>query len=300
MQGFKGIFCRFAVGLGGIGLSVACSAASIFSYSSNAGDYIGQGKSAVLTDANAAFGLRGTKDRITFTVDATSGESWFIRISAPIGGVLAPGIYASAERSSFKTGRSTGLDASSTGRGCNEVWGKFTIRQISFDAAGNVDKLEATFLQRCEQSKAPALAGVISYNAPPLSLKLTSGSDDYVGRGVGKMYYNDTSIFVLDGDASYLRYLASGLRDDWSASIVAPVGKTLVPGRYSTRRFADSTHAGLDFSGNGRGCNENRGTLNVRAIEKDAQANVVKLYADFEQYCDNRTTPLRGTIHFGI
>ncbi|WP_241235978.1 hypothetical protein [Xanthomonas sp. BRIP62411] len=300
MKGFKGFFCKFTVSLSGIGLSVACSAASIFSYSSNAGDYIGQGKSAVLTDANAKFGMSGNKDRLTFTADGASGEYWYIRIAAPVGSVLAPGTYANAERSAFKTGRSPGLDVSSTGRGCNEIWGKVTVRQISFDAAGNVDKLEATFLQRCEQSKAPALAGIISYNAPPLSLKLTSGSDDYVGGGVGKMYYNDTSIFVLDGNASYLRYSASGLRDDWYASIAAPVGKTLVPGRYPTRRFADGTHAGLDFTGNGRGCNENRGTLNVRAIEKDAQANVVKLYADFEQYCDNRTTPLRGTIHFGI
>ncbi|WP_349657272.1 hypothetical protein [Xanthomonas sp. 10-10] len=298
MQVFKGFFCKFAIGLAGIGLAVTCNAASIFSYSSNANDFIGQGKSAVLTDANAAFGLRGTKDRLTFTVDATSGESWFIRMSAPIGGALAPGTYASAERSAFKTGRSPGLDASSTGRGCNEVWGKFAIRQISFDAAGNVDKLEATFLQRCDGSKAPALAGVISYNAPPLSLKLTSSVGDYIGGGVGKMYYNDTSIFVLSGTTSRLQYYASGQRDDWYASIVAPVGKALVPGRYSTNRFGDRTHAGLDFTGNGRGCNENSGTLNVRAIEKDAQGNVVKLHAEFEQYCG--TAPLRGTIRFGI
>ncbi|WP_230079438.1 hypothetical protein [Xanthomonas oryzae] len=283
-----------------VGLVFSCTAASIFSYSSNVGDYIGQGKSGVLNDGNAKFGMRGGRERLTFTANGPSGEYWSIDIAAPIDSVLAPGTYRNAERASFKTGRSPGLDASSTGRGCNRIWGEVTVRQISFDAAGNVDKLEATFLQRCEQSKAPALAGVISYNAPPLYMKLTSGSDDYVGGGVGKMYYNDTSTFMLEGNSSYLRYFASGLRDDWSATISAPKGKALAPGRYATRRFADSAHAGLDFTGNGRGCNENRGTLNVRAIEKDAQANVVKLYADFEQYCDNSTTPLRGTIHFGI
>lgn len=299
MQVINGFFSKFAVVLGSVGVAFACNAASIFSYSSNAGDYIGQGKSGVLTDANATFRMSGTKNRVSLVVTGNSNEYWYIDISAPLYGVLAPGVYQGAERASFKTGRSPGLDVSSTGRGCNEVWGKVTVRQISFDAAGNVDKLEATFLQRCGSSKAPALAGVLSYNAPPLSLKLTSGADDYVGGGVGKMYYNDTSIFILSGNSSRFYYSASGLRDDWSASIAAPAGKKLAVGRYSTRRFADSTNAGLDFYGNGRGCNSNRGTLNVRAIEQDVEGNVAKLYADFEQYCDGSSTPLRGTIHFG-
>lgn len=299
MQMLNGYVYKFAAVLGGMGLAFACNAASIFSYSSNAGDYIGQGKSAVLTEANAAFGVRGNKDRVALTIDGATGEYWRITITPPLGGVLAPGIYSNAERSPFKTGRSPGLDVSSTGRGCSEIWGKVTVRQISFDAAGNVDQLEATFLQRCESSKAPALAGVISYNAAPLSLKLNSGDDDYVAGGVDKTYYNDTSVFVLSGTPSRFQYAASGLRDDWSASIAAPSGKTLVPGRYSIRRFADSTNAGFDFYGNGRGCNSTRGTLNVRTIEQDAGGNVTKLYADFEQYCDANTTPLRGTIHFG-
>ncbi|MCW0373255.1 MULTISPECIES: hypothetical protein [Xanthomonas] len=299
MQGLNGQVCRFAAVLAGAGLAFACDAASIFSYSSNAGDYIGQGKKAVLTDANATFGVRGTKDRVELSITSTAGEYWSITIRPPVGTGLAPGVYANAERSAFKTGRSPGLDVSSTGRGCNRIWGKVSIRQVAFDAAGNVDQLEASFVQQCETNKAPALAGVVSYNAAPLYLKLNSGDGDYVGGGVDKTYYNDTSVFALDGTPSRLRYAASGLRDDWTATIAAPAGKTLVPGRYSISRFADSLNAGFDFYGNGRGCNATRGTLNVRKIEQDAQGNVVRFYADFEQFCDANSAPLRGSIHFG-
>jgi hypothetical protein len=205
-------------------------------------------------------------------------------------------MYYDAERAAFRTGHAPGIDVSGNGRGCNEIWGSFAINQIATDAAGKVTMLDATFTQRCESSTAPALKGVVKFNARPLSYSFRSDAGDYIGGGIAKTYFGATSTFSLKGTDRRLQYSVSGLRDDWTALIEAPSGRRLKTRTYNTSRFADANHAGLDVFGNGRGCNQSTGTLTITAITLNRQGNVTRLGATFEQHCEGAAAALHETI----
>lgn len=281
-------------------LSFGTRAQTVFSYSSTPGDYIGQGKTQAFTPDNATFALSGNGESIDISVNGNDGSWWSINLGAPAGTKLEPGYYVNAERTPFRTGRSAGVDVSGNGRGCNEIYAELGVRQVAFDGAGNIASFEASFIQRCESATAPPMAGVIRYKAAKLSLALDSDPGDYIGLGVDKSYYGDTSIFGLTGTSSYLQYSASGQRDWWYASIAAPTGQILKPGRYSIARFADSNHAGLDFFGDGRGCNTTTGVLDVKRVVIDQEGAVRKLYATFVQHCEGAGPALKGVIHYGL
>lgn len=274
----------------------AVPVATLFSYTSEPGDYIGAGGSNTFTPENATISLSGKASFATISVNAGQ-EWWRIELAAPVGEKLQPGIYYNGERASFKTGRAPGLDISGDGRGCNEIWGNFSINQIATNSLGDVTMLDVSFTQRCEESTAPAMKGVVKFKAPALSYSFVSAPGDWVGGGMTQHYRGAESIFSLTGTDTNLWYAVSGKRDDWHATINAPTGQHLQVGSYNTARFADASHAGLDFTGNGRGCNMSSGTLNITTLAMNTQGKVISLGATFTQYCDGGP-PLRGKIHY--
>jgi len=277
--------------------SSATPAKTLYSYTSAPGDYIGGGSTNTYTASNATISVNGTKAFLTLTV-STPTEFWFVELAAPSGEKLRPGRFYNAERASFRTGRAPGLDVSGDGRGCNEVWGTFTINQISADVSGKVAVLDATFMQQCELPTAPVLTGVVKFNALPLRYVFASDPGDYIGGGIMKTYEGGTSIFSMSGSAISLLYSVSGERDNWTASISAPAGQTLKPGNYTTARFADSNHAGLDVFGDGRGCSQSTGTLTIIAIGEDGQGAITGLHASFVQHCEGGAAALHGKVRF--
>jgi hypothetical protein len=58
-----------------------------------------------------------------------------------------------------------GLDVTSTGRGCNQVKGRFTLFAISADAAGRITSLDASLTQFCDGGSG-ALTATVRYAAP--------------------------------------------------------------------------------------------------------------------------------------
>jgi hypothetical protein len=261
------------------------------------GEYIVGANTVTLTPANSTFSVTGDRENFNLVV-AGDGDFYSVEIAAPRGEELRRGSFAAAERVAFRTGRAPGVDVSGNGRGCNETWGSFIIRQVEFNELGIVSKFDATITQKCDSSAAPALTVTVLYNAEPWQFTLTSTAGDYVGQGVKRTYLGNTSDFVLNGTTQYLTYGVSGLRDDWLAVITPPNGQQLAVGTYPTQRFAGPDHAGLDFFGNGRGCNQSTGTLNIKGIETDAEGDVTALYALITQYCDGSTVPLKGTIRY--
>lgn len=243
------------------------------------------------------FSVSGNSTNLTIFIN-NSSTFWNVSLSAPSGEKLHPGIYSKAERAPFRTGRSPGIDISGDGAGCNEVWGNFTINQIATDSTGKVNLLDATFLQRCESETAPALKGSIKLNALPLTFSFVSDAGDYIGSGESKSYTNSSSIFSLTGSDTSFTYSVSGLRDNWNASISAPIGQKLKVGTYSTARFNDETHAGLDFSGNGRGCNSSTGQLKISAIDVDSKNKITGFTATFTQHCEGLAPAINGKINY--
>ncbi|MFF8916540.1 hypothetical protein ACF08M_25235 [Streptomyces sp. NPDC015032] len=271
-------------------------AVSSYSYSSEQGDWVGGGGS-------------GTYDGVTvnnIAVDPSpekvvlSTSFWTIALAAPRGEPLRPGVYRDAERVSARSGRAPGLDASGFSRGCNEVFGQFTVNQIEFDASGLATLVDLTFTQRCESADAPALTGNIKYRAFPLSYAYTSEAGDYIGGGTSTSYTGATSLFQLTGSVNgIVDYTGSGKRESWSVRFAAPEGEQLQAGRtYQTADIGDETAAFLSVSHGSRGCSPGAGELTITRLATDEQGKVKALAATFLQRCEGTTAALHGTIHY--
>jgi len=73
----------------------------------------------------------------------------------------------------------------------------------------------------------------------------------------------------------------------FTAVIAAPTGQHLAVQRYSVSRFGDAADAGLDVSGDGRGCNATTGTLEIHELTTDAGTGQLTAFAaTFTQSCD--------------
>ena len=151
----------------------ATTGVTSFSYVSQPGDYVGQGRSGSITDP-AQFRISGTAGFVTVGID-TGTERWDIALAAPRGQQLTTGAYENISRAGFNTTYG-GLDVSSTGRGCNETKGRFTIHAISADTAGRVTALDATLTQFCDAGTG-GLTATVRYAAPGAApLVLTSSN----------------------------------------------------------------------------------------------------------------------------
>jgi hypothetical protein len=310
-QGRRRALLGIAVGVGAVvgllGAGVAPAQADAgaplpvtsYAFTSAAGDPIGGGAKATYKAPDSSVTLSGTAASVVLSV-RSGDDNWTVDLAAPRGDVLRPGVYQNAERASFRTGRSPGLDVYGDGRGCNDVYGQFSVNQIATDpATGAVTLLDATFTQHCDSAAAPALKGTVKYQALPLSYAFTSDAGDYIGGGRSVTYTGSTSTFDLSGTASRLGYDISGKRDDWDAIIAAPTGGQLTAGQtYTTTRSGDATDAGLDVYGDGAGCNTSTGELTVTKLVTDSSGAVTNFAATFVQHCEGGTPALHGTIHY--
>lgn len=273
-------------------------AVTSYRYTSEAGDWIGQGTSATYTPSTANITVDGSLEAVRLRVENDSAW-WDVELAAPYGEKLHPGVYRDAERPAGVTGRAPGLDAGGQSRGCNAVYGQFSVHQIEADESGTVTLLDATYTQRCEAPDAPALKGVIKYRAYPLSFTYDSDPGDYPGQGRSGTHRGATSIFSLhEWGIGGLSYGVSGKRERWSALLVPPTGESFEAGRtYQAERGNGPGIAGLDVSGFG-GCNRSNGTLTITKLARDDDGTVTALAATFVQHCEGAEPALRGTIHY--
>lgn len=85
--------------------------------------------------------------------------------------------------------------------------------------------------------------------------------------------------------------------EEFEFRFAAPSGQTLEPGSYDDaerEQFQTPGHAGLDVSGEGRGCN----SLNGRFIVYDAPADLSRLWIVFEQHCEGNEHASFGEIKY--
>ncbi|MFI0261461.1 hypothetical protein ACH4OW_20775 [Streptomyces sp. NPDC017056] len=292
-----------AAGLGGALAAPAAAAAgptpvTSYTYTSVAGDYIGQGKAGTYREPTAKITLTGDAGAVRVRVEG--GEDlWDIDIAAPKGEQLRPGVYRDAERAAFRTGRSPGLDVGGNGRGCNEVYGQFTVNQIATDASGAVTLLDASYTQKCESATAQPLKGTLKYRALPLSYAYKSEPGDWIGQGKSATHLGATSTFTLqnapDGGVGFA---VEGKREEWTAEFRPPPGERLASGR--TYQVTDAQgSARMDVSGNHHGCNTTTGEFTVDRLYFADDGTPTGLAVRFKQFCDDSTAALTGTIRHG-
>jgi hypothetical protein len=156
-------------------LSQAVSAADTsLWFSSENGDYIGQGASASYVPPNATLTSRGDSGYASISVDdPASGDWWTVDIAAPPGQTLVPGTYTGAVRAPFRGAGQPGLSVSGSGRGCNELVGDFTVHQVGTAPDGTIASLDVSFTQYCGSSP-EALTGRARFRAGPASTPVAS------------------------------------------------------------------------------------------------------------------------------
>jgi hypothetical protein len=280
-----------------LGFVSGAQAASSLTIVSEPGDTIGQGISKTYSSQSALFGATGNGENVTFAI-TTLSDTWYINVAAPRGEKMTRHYYPVAERATIRTGRSPGLDIGGNGRSCSQIWGTFAIRQIAYDANGNVTMLDGVFIQRCGSATSPKLTATLAYKSTPLSFGFTSGAGDPIGLGITKNYFGDTSDFALSGNTSSVQFAVSGQRDDWLASFQPPSSQALRVGTFQTHAVRDSTHAGLNITSNGHSCAaENNGTLTINGIQTDSTGQVVGLNAVISIVCTGSPAPFYAVIH---
>jgi hypothetical protein len=114
---------------------------------------------------------------------------------------------------------------------------------------------------------------------------LASTPGDYVGQGMNHSYRAPGDLITVspygDGAASGFLLGVGGWHGSFSSH-----PRPMKPGRYTdANRFGDSGRPELDFSGNGRGCNETSGEFSVERYVL-RRGRIVSVGLTFTQSCD--------------
>jgi hypothetical protein len=132
----------------------------------------------------------------------------------------------------------------------------------------------------------------------PNYIRLQSDAGDYIGAGQSYDYSLANAVITLTVNAGLL---SLSMRGDqwWYGNFAMPNTKSrLQPGVYpNAQRFNDATHAGLDWYGEGRGCNMVAGSLIIDSLTY-AGDTLMTIDLRFEQHCEGGTPALHGTIHW--
>lgn len=181
--------------------------ATVLAITGQAGNYVSGGMNATYTSAagnwsvNSLFDLTGDGivDRLSFYyLNVLNGglEVHFFNLSIgtdQLGTNLAPGTYLNAQRTSFASPGSAGLDFSMEGRGYNTVSGSFTIHSINIDYSGATPILRSLSMTFSESGSPtePALTGSLRYNLPPGTLgeQVTERANEGTDRVISSVSY---------------------------------------------------------------------------------------------------------------
>jgi len=139
-------------------------------------------------------------------------------------------------------------------------------------------------------------------------VSFVSDAGDYIGQGWTLLHEAPTSTFTPptpdpSRNRLTLRIVGSdGLSTlNWGLDLAAPQGQQLVAGTYlnATRYpFQAPTVPGLNFSGDGRGCNMLSGQFTITEIVFGGDGSIQRLRATFEQHCEGAGPALRGTVSY--
>lgn len=144
------------------------------------------------------------------------------------------------------------------------------------------------------------LLGIICFI--PTSIKLQSDPNDFIGGGGSYAYTQADAVLTFSAFGGTLHLNVTG-DQTWAADFQVPDSLSqLVPGTFSnlTRYpFNDPAMGGLDWYGEGHGCNTLTGSFVIeRAVYRNGSLALFDL--NFEQHCESQPDALRGTIHWDV
>lgn len=286
------------------------------SLQSDAGDYIGGGRSYVYSQANAKIAVSAAGGYLTIGI--TGDEEWNGIIQLPSGSSqLVAGSYAKVER--VAAGGVAGLNWFGEGRACNAVNGSFVIDSAVYSGSDLI-ALDLQFDQHCEGA-VPAFKGVVHWRASdktappgPVSAPVglwqpaagtTPGAGNYVYLqsdldGLTYIYSQTNATLALTEEAGHVSVSITG-NETWFGDFKAmDVLSQLQAGYYSSLRhypFHNPARGGLFWLGPGNVCNVLTGWFMVDSVSYSAGA-LTAIDLRFEQHCEGASAALRGKLHW--
>jgi hypothetical protein len=154
------------VGVAALPVTAAAQTSTVVTMFSDAGEYVGAGKQRLFHPGNGSVTLSGDAGYLGLSVSGGwFGDYYTLIFAAPPGQTLHPGLYLRAQRAAFRQAGRPGIDVSGSGRGCNQVEGRFDVKDIAVGTDGTVQRLWLTYEQHCE-GQVPALWGEVRYRSP--------------------------------------------------------------------------------------------------------------------------------------
>lgn len=148
------------------------SNATYFKFTSEPGDYIGQGKTAFFAAPDEQFIVEATAYMISIRLPRPGALQWQIAFQTGLNRFLFPGKYEFSGWPSF--GNEPSLLLAGDGRGCGGA-GRFEILDLAFEPDATVARFHATFEHRCGSASAALRGEVKITNSVNRPAPLTAG-----------------------------------------------------------------------------------------------------------------------------
>jgi len=297
---------------------------------SDAGDFIGQGKSYSYNKTNSRITFTNERNRLVVQVEGDEGWSAVFQTGGSEQTQLKPGLVADVPR--YESGMDwskSGLTWFGEGRTCGSSYGWFSIDSVKY-LGTRISEIKLRFERHCNGTAA-ALHGEVAYyaddaskppqpvNPPPANLwrppadvansvgnyaYFESDAGDYVGLGKTYRYDQRNARVNVSGDSKNMQMSVEG-NELWAAELrgMEDGSYVLLPGYYpgvKDARFGNPVKGGISWTGVGRGCSTSTGWYVIDSIEFDPRYTGVVTAVDlrFEQHCEGRSAALRGAIHW--
>lgn len=142
---------------------------------------------------------------------------------------------------------------------------------------------------------APTASASVSPRAAFDALTIEGAAGSYLLPSGSKSFVNAALNVTADDDTVTF---ASGV-GQWVATLQAPTDAALAVGTFSVARSAGTGVAGLDISGEGRGCNQFSGEIVVHELTRDAGTDdITAVAATFSVSCETTMPTNVGELRF--
>ena len=290
---------------------------------SDPGDWVGSGGSYDYTKADAQMTVNSVDGHLSLFIDGD--ENWNGDFQMPSGFArFEPGTYEGLQRYPSHDPLRGGLDWFGQGYGCNTLTGSFTVGSVTY-TSGTLIAIDLRFEQHC-YGGAPALHGQVHWDAtdnaqppgpipPPADLwqpapgstptagnyiYLQSDPGDYVDAGGTFTYTAADALISVSPGGNQLSVRVNG-DQNWFGDFQAMSSiAQLELGYYGNLRrypFHNPVRGGLDWFGEGRGCNTLTGWFVVDKVTYTS-GTLSALDLRFEQHCEGNVPALHGQIHW--
>jgi hypothetical protein len=130
---------------------------------------------------------------------------------------------------------------------------------------------------------------------------LQSDTGDYIGSGTTYTFTQDNVQITASATGGHLSVTVTGNQDWWFGDFVVPNSLSQLQSGYygnlTRYPFNDPAVGGLDWFGNGRGCNTLSGWFAIDNVTYNS-GNLTAIDLRFEQHCEGWSPALYGWIHW--